>query len=239
MKCPNFNLLVFATHIFAFIPFSAYSFVHDLRATLGPAFDQGTVHLSRSGKFQSTALLAMKGDLCSKSSHLKNTELLTRQQALRAGLGLVAGVGLWQGVTQEAAANELYYEKVEPLQGNIFKKERDEKVFEFEQDIRAAAKALSGVELYVADRDWLAIRQALRVPPLALLRGSGKKMLNFMDDDVRANVEPKLLRAITGIEKLDVAASKGSAGAKNADKQLDAAYADVVQLMNAYLEVLP
>jgi len=164
-----------------------------------------------------------------------SSEITGRRDFLQSGISTLASISVL-GASLPAFG---LYEKQEELQGNIFKKERNEKLASLTAAIAQQEKALEAYELYVAERDFYSIRGALRRPPFADIRKDSTALISLLEGDEKKKVQKVYDSFKIALEKFDRVAGKGTQGELKDEREIDDSYAAAVAALKKYLSEIP
>ncbi|CAN0041386.1 unnamed protein product [Scytosiphon promiscuus] len=173
---------------------------------------------------------------------------MTRAQAIQraaAGSGVLAAGILLGGSAQARAEEAEMKDEVQQfaeLRGQVEKRGRDEVTKENLVALTQATAGLKTLDTYIGEKDYPALRLALRNPPIGNLRASARKVIINMDnkdDEAKATTAYKAL--ISSVDKLDGIANRGMKekdGLKD-DKEILEVYSTCVERGSDLLSILP
>eukprot|EP00752_Nemacystus_decipiens_P015396 g13729.t1 len=173
---------------------------------------------------------------------------LTRAEAIQraaAGSGVLAAGVFLGGPARQARAEEEMKDEVQQfaeLRGQVEKRGRDEVAKENLTLLAEATSGLKTLDFFIGEKDYQALRLALRNPPIGNLRTSARKVIINIDNkeaEEKATTAYKAL--ITSVDELDGIANKGmkaKEGLKD-DKEILEVYGKCVDRGSDLMTLLP
>lgn len=128
------------------------------------------------------------------------------------------------------------------LRGQVEKKGRDEVTKENLSLLTEATTGLKTLDFFIGEKDYQALRLALRNPPIGNLRTSARKVIINIDNKESEEKATSAYKAlITSVDKLDSIANKGmkaKEGLKD-DKEILEVYGNCVDRGSDLMTLLP
>eukprot|EP00904_Undaria_pinnatifida_P011296 jgi/Undpi1/7297/HiC_scaffold_22.g09770.m1 len=176
---------------------------------------------------------------------------LTRGEAVQraaAGSGVLAAGVLLAPLQQSvawAAEGKDGTEQFGELRGELERKEKEEEASVSKENLEKLTEAAAGLktlDFYIGEKDYQALRLAMRRPPIVYLRASARKVIVSMDNEVEAKKAQSAYTAlITSVDKLDGLANRGmkeKEGLKD-NKEIMEVFDNCVERGSALLALVP
>ncbi|CAM9547124.1 unnamed protein product [Discosporangium mesarthrocarpum] len=154
---------------------------------------------------------------CSKSFMSMETASTREDMIQRMGTSILTVGGVLVGGGQRPVGA---YEKFEELRGELQEKERLTVITENLKVVEDAVKTLGSFDYYIAEHEYMNLRQALRDPPVGKVRFGCRNVIANFEGTQKAKVEEAYVAFTSSLEKMDRMASAVIKDKMSADDNL-------------------
>lgn len=187
------------------------------------------------------------GDSGDVNFSVNENDSLSRAEAVRrVGSAVLKGGGvalagvLLSGMPRSAFALDEEQEQFDEFRDGLEIKKKEEELAENLRLLTSAAAGLKTLNTKVEEKEYVSIRQAMRIPPISNLRLSAKKVIAGLGDEgAKAKTQAAYAALISSVEELDRLAKKGEQGGLKDDKGIVAAYDKCIERGDTLVSSLP